>query len=63
MDREEWVKEVKIALIRKGKTVSQMAREMEYTSAYIYATLGGNHPRQDMVDKISAYAGIEPIKL
>ena len=34
-----------------------------FMTQYVYQTMGGTEPRQIMVDRISAYVGIEPIKL
>ena len=63
MTLKEWSKEVKKALIDQEKTDAQMSRDLECTTQYVYQTMGGTEPRQIMVDRISAYVGIEPIKL
>ena len=63
MTLAEWTKEVKHRLIDMDDTVAHMSRELGITTQYVYQTLGGKEPRQCMVDRISNYVGIEPIKL
>lgn len=63
MTLKEWAKEVKKALIDRDETISQMSRSLGVTTAYVYQTMSGTDPRQIMVDRISNYVGIEPIKL
>lgn len=63
MTHREWELSVRHALVDRGETVSQMSRKLEWTTSWVYQTLGGKHPKQNVVDRISAYVGVEPYQV
>lgn len=63
MTHKEWELSVRHALVDRGEKVSHMARELDWTPAWIYLTLSGKEPHQNVVDRISEYVGVEPYRV
>ena len=59
MNHGEWNKEVRKALIDKELKVVDLCNEFDCSDEYIYSTISGRNPRQNVVDMISAFLGVE----
>ena len=66
MDREQWVKECRAALIRKGKTMKEMSRDIEYSYAHVSNVLSPTGQKEvgkasyRFIKAISDYCNVKP---
>lgn len=59
MSHNEWQRLVRVELLKRDKSVKDMARDLGYTAEWCRATLYGRDITPGMVAKISEYTGVK----
>ena len=59
MNLGDWNKEVRKALIDNGMSVTELAKLIGISRAYLYRTLSESEPSQATIDKVSDVLGVE----
>lgn len=54
-----WEKAIRHALLDKGMSVSDLARELEVSNAYLYDIMSGTRKATELRQKINDYLGLE----